>query len=148
MLATSVPDRVFLPEARGSAPLDIVVPFTTPRLTKQALQSAARLGAGLASAVRLVRVQIVPFPRDPHSSPVPQEFLEEQMRYLCDALPLPYSGEIRLAREFEDGLRGALKLRSVIVIAVSHRPWRTRNERLADSLRQAGYTVVLVREDA
>ena len=136
------------PRVAERAPLDLVVPFTTPRLTEVALKAANRLGAGLDSAVRMVKVQVVPFPLDLRFSPVPVEFLESQLTHLGeDVLSLPFSAEIRLAREFETGLMGALHYRSMIVLATKKRPWRTRNERLAESLRAAGYTVVLVPED-
>ena len=129
--------------ARSTAPLDLVLPFTTPRLTESALRAAHRLGAGLDTVVRVVKVQVVPFPLDLRYSPVPVDFLEAQMRSLCgerDAM------EIRLAREFEDGLRGTLRYRSMVVLATGKRPWKTRTERLAESLRHAGYTVVMVPE--
>src|SRR5580704_5065796 len=123
--------------------LDLVVPFTTPRLTEMALKAAHRLGTGLDSAIRVVKVQVVPFPLDLRFSPVPVDFLAAQMSHLCgDA-----SCEIRLARDFEAGLRGTLRYRSMVVLASRKRPWRTRTERLADSLRRAGYTAVMVREE-
>ena len=129
---------------RSTAPLDLVVPFTVPRLTEIALRAAHRLGAGLDAAVRLVKVQVVPFPLDLRFSPVPVDFLEEQLRSLFGEGD---SVEIRLAREFEEGLRGALRYRSMVVLATNKRPWRTRTERLAESLRKAGYTVVMVPEN-
>lgn len=128
---------------RATAPLDLVVPFTTPRLTEIALSAAHRLGAGLDAAVRVVKVQVVPFPLDLRYSPVPVDFLAAQLRSLCGERD---SMEIRLAREFEEGLRGTLRYRSMIVLATNKRPWRTRTERLAESLRKAGYTVVMVPE--
>jgi hypothetical protein len=106
------------------------------------------LGAGLDSAVRIVKVQVVPFPLDVSFSPVPVEFLESQLEHLGSEISdLPYTAEIRLAREFEAGLLGALRFRSMIVLATKKRPWRTRTERLADSLRAGGYTVVMANED-
>ena len=129
-------------------PLDLVVPYTTPRLTAAALRAANRLGAGLDSAVRMVKVQVVPFPLDLRYSPVPVEFLESQLTHLgSDVSSLPFTAEIRLAREYEAGLLGTLRFRSMVVLATKKRPWRTRTERLADSLRAGGYTVVLVDED-
>jgi hypothetical protein len=136
------------PRVTERAPLDLVVPYTTPRLTEAALRAANRLGAGLDSAVRLVKVQVVPFPLDLRHSPVPVEFLEAQLTHLGeDVLATPFSAEIRLARDFEAGLLGALRFSSMVVLATKKRPWRTRNERLADSLRAGGYTVVMVDED-
>jgi hypothetical protein len=128
--------------ARQEAELDLVVPFTTPELTRVALDAAGRMGAGLNSSVRLVRVQVVPFPMDPDQSPVYIEFMEEQLRRLHTALPA--KAEIRLARDFEQGLRGVLNGESLVVLAAPRRPWKTRNERLAASLRRSGHKVSLV----
>ena len=148
MKKTWSPACISTPRVMERAPLDLVVPFTTPRLTEVALRAASRLGGELGSAVRVVRVQVVPFPLDLRYSPVPVEFLEEQMEHLCgEVLSVPHSAEIRLAREFEAGLRGTLRFRSMIVLATKKRPWRTRTERLADSLRAAGYTVVMVHDE-
>ena len=127
---------------RHAAELDLVVPFTTPGLTRAALAAAGRMGAGLNASVRLIRVQVVPYPMLPDQSPVCVEFLKEQMSALrCD---LPVAREIRLARSVEDGLLGTLAGESVAVLATRKRPWKSRNERLAAALRRAGHTVVLV----
>jgi len=126
---------------RTGTQLDLVVPYTTPALTQTALRAAGRLGAGLDSAIRLVKVQVVPFPLDLRHSPVPVEFLEAQL----EKFGVP--SEIRLAREMEQGLRSTLRYKSLVVLASKKRPWRTRSERLAASLRHAGYTVVMVEEN-
>jgi hypothetical protein len=132
---------------RSGAQLDLVVPYTTPELTQTALRAANRLGAGLDSAIRLVKVQVVPFPLDLRHSPVPLEFLEAQLKSLCgEAAGSGLTSEIRFAREVGQGLRGALRYKSMVVLASKKRPWRTRTERLADSLRHAGYTVIMVEQ--
>ena len=125
-----------------AAELDLVVPFTTPELTRTALGAANRMGAGLNPTIRLIRVQVVPFPLEPDRSPVYIEFLKEQMAQFRSDLPV--AGEIRLARSFEDGLLGTLGSGSVVILATPKRPWTTRNERLASALRRAGHMVVLV----
>src|SRR5580700_6211588 len=81
------------------AELDLVVPFTTPELTRAALDAANRMGAGLNATLRLVKVQVVPFPLDLEQSPVYIDFLKEQLAQFHSDLPV--EGEIRLAREFE-----------------------------------------------
>jgi hypothetical protein len=132
---------------RPGVALDLVVPFTTPALTQVALRAAKGLGDGLNSSIRLVKVQVVPFPLDLRFSPVPVEFLEAQLeRLVGDAPPVPLTNEILFAREFESGLRSALRFRSIVVLASKKRPWRTKTERLAISLRHAAYTVILVPE--
>jgi hypothetical protein len=126
------------------ARLDLVVPFTTPQLTQAALNAANRLGAGLNAEIRLLKVQVVPFPLDITQSPVPEEFLERQMRGFRSAMPVRC--EIRLAREAEAGLVSGLKQSSLVILASAKRAWKTHTERLAQSLRRAGYTVVMVSE--
>jgi hypothetical protein len=127
---------------RHAAELDLVVPFTTPELTRVALDAASRMGAGLNATVRLIRVQVVPYPLPPEQSPVYIEFLKEQMAELRSDLPV--AREIRLARSVADGLLGTLGRESVVILAAPKRPWTTRYERLAAALRRAGHMVVLV----
>jgi hypothetical protein len=121
--------------------LDLVVPFTTPELTRAALDYAHKMGAGLDSQIRVVRVQVVPFPLAIDQSPVAPEFLTKQM------LSLGLKEEqvdLRFARDYDAGLDGALQRDSVVVLASKHRPWPTRNERLAAKLRAKGHTVCLM----
>jgi hypothetical protein len=128
--------------AQHTAELDLVVPFTTPYLTRVALEAANGMGAGLNPTLRLVKVQVVPYPLDLNQSPVYIDFLQDQLAQFKSELPM--AGEIRLAREFEAGLAGTLSRDSVVILATRKRPWKTHNERLAASLRRAGYKVVLV----
>jgi hypothetical protein len=128
------------------AELDLVVPFTTPELTRAALNAANRVGAGLNATLRLVRVQVVPFPLDLNQSPVYIDFLKDQMAQFQSDLPV--AGEIRLAREFEAGLLGTLGRESVVILATPKRMWRTRNEVLAATLRRAGHKVILITQGA
>jgi len=93
-----------------------------------------------------VKVQVVPFPLDLDQSPVYIDFLKNQLAQFQSELPV--AGEVRLAREFEAGLEGTLGRDSVVILATRKRPWRTRNERLAATLRRAGHKVVLVNEEA
>ncbi len=103
------------------------------------------MGRGLNAALRLVRVQVVPFPLDLNQSPVYIAFLAKQLEGFESELPA--AGEVRLARDFEAGLEGALDRDSVVVLATRRRPWRTRTERLAASLRKVGHKVVMVSEE-
>jgi hypothetical protein len=131
-------------QEQHAAELDLVVPFTTPELTRSALDAANRMGAGLNAALRLVKVQVVPFPMDLDQSPIYIDFLKNQLAQFHSDLPV--AGEIRLAREFEPGLLGTLGPDSVVILATPRKLWKTRNERLAASLRRAGHKVVLIFE--
>jgi hypothetical protein len=129
-----------------NARLDLVIPFTTPELTMAAVQAANRLGEGLDAGIRLIKIQVVPWPLQLNQSPVPKEFLTAQLQRFGS--PLPMKREIRFAREFEPGLRGALNEHSLVILATRKRPWRTRTEHLAAQLRRDGYNVVIVPDTA
>jgi hypothetical protein len=133
-------------QAPQVAELDLVIPFTTPELTRVAISGANRMGAGLHAALRLIRVQVVPFELDLNRPPVFIDFLKEQLTGFESALPI--AGEVRLARDFEDGLKGTLGPDSVVILATKPRPWRTSTERLSRSLRRSGYRTVLVGTEA
>ena len=129
-------------QAHHEAELDLVVPFTTLELTRVALDAANRLGAGLHATLRLVKVQVVPYPLQLTQPPVFIDFLKSQLARFQSELPV--SREIFLTRDFEEGLLGTLGRDSIVILASGKRLWRTRSERLAASLRRAGYKVVLV----
>ena len=140
------PGRAIVEQAPQSAELDLVIPFTTPGLTRAAISAANRMGAGLNAALRLVRVQVVPFKLDLSRPPVFIDFLKEQLTAFESSLPI--AGEVRLARDFEDGLKGTLGPDSVVILATKRRPWRTSTQRLSRSLRRSGYRTVLVGTEA
>jgi len=121
--------------------LEIVVPFTTPQLTRAALREAERLSAGLRAHVHLIKVQVVPYPLDLRHSPVSLDFLRDQLMAMpCD---LPAIVDIHFARDTHPALTAAMKPGAVIVLTSKRRPWRTREERLAAQLRRAGHEVLM-----
>ena len=132
-------------EQSSPAKLDIVVPITSLASAKAAFAAATRLGTGLDSTIRLLKIQVVPFPLQLHESPVADGFLEAQLRELdLEAWDTPVHREIRYTREFDLGLRSTISKRSLVVLASPRRLWRTREQRLADALTRDGYSVVLV----
>lgn len=131
-------------QAQQQAELDLVIPFTTPRLTRMALDAANRMGTGLQAGIRVLQAQVVPYPLQIEQSPVVIDFLKARLEKLQSRLPV--RAEILLTREFEPALEGALNQHSIVVLASPTRPWCTRTERLAKSLRRAGHTVVMVKE--
>ncbi|HKD08554.1 MAG TPA: hypothetical protein VKB79_21815 [Bryobacteraceae bacterium] len=132
------------PRDRAEDPLDIVVPFTNPRETIAALRAASWLGEGLKARIRVVRVQVVPYPLDTNHPHIPVSFLRNQMSALTRGFDVDC--EVRLAREFEQGLKRAISARSITVLASKKRPWPTRVERLAARLRKDGSHVFVVSE--
>ena len=125
--------------------LDLVVPFTTPELTRAALAAASRMGTGLHASIRLIKVQCVPYPLALNESPVFIDFLRQQLNSFHSTLPL--SSEIHFARDFGPGLDHGLSQDSVVVLSYRKRPWRTRNERIAASLIRTGRKVILIQQE-
>jgi len=129
--------------ATSAEPLDIVVPFTTPQLTRIALTKAADLTAEIPSRIRVLRMQRVPFPLPLDHSPVSVEILREQVRKATSDVA-PAEIVIYLTREPVETLLDSLEPRSILVIASKWRPWRTAQERLKRICERQGNHVALV----
>jgi hypothetical protein len=122
------------------AQLDLVVPFTTPELTRAAIRAADAFGSDLHAAIRLVRLQAVPFHTD--ISPVNPEFIEAQLSSMEANLPMRRFAVF--TRDCENDLLATLKPDSVVILAARPRFWKTKTERLAAMLLRHGHWVVLV----
>jgi len=129
--------------ATGIDPLDIVVPYTTPHLTRLALKRAEALASEIPSKIRVLRMQRVPFPLDIHQSPVCLETLREQTRQAARGIP---ASEILiyLTRDPGETLLKTLHPNSILVIASHRRWWRTRQDRLKRICERNGYQVAMV----
>jgi len=115
--------------ATGAGPLDIVVPYTTPELTRLALEKAAQLSREGPSRIRVVRVQRVPFPLPLQQPPVAVEVLREQTEQITRGLQ---AAEILIVvtRDADKTLLEALGPESIVVIASRRRRWPTAQDRL------------------
>jgi hypothetical protein len=129
--------------ATGLEPLDIVVPYTTPHLTRLALKKAEELASEIPSKIRVLRMQRVPFPLDIHHSPVCLDTLREQTRQVTRGIPASEI-TIYLTRDPDETLIKTLHTDSILVIASHKRWWRTSQERLKKLCEKNGYQVALV----
>ena len=130
---------IFEQEVR-QAELDLVVPFTTPKLTREAIKAAERLAPGLNAAIRLVKLQVVPYATE--MSPVQLGFLKEQLELFHSELPVrPF---ILFTRDEDADLLRLLHADSIVILASRNRPWRTRTEWMAARLRKAGHRALLI----
>src|SRR6267142_2388291 len=67
-----------------ATPLDIVVPYTTPELTRVALRKAEELSNGVPSSIRVLRMQRVPFPLQLNQCPVSIDSLRDQTALIAE----------------------------------------------------------------
>jgi hypothetical protein len=128
--------------AAETAPLDIVVPYTTPHLTRLALRKAEEMASAIHCGIRVVRLQAVPFPLDLRNPPVALSILREQTRQVARGIQASEIAVI-LTRDPEDTLIRTLSPSSIVVIASEKRWWRTAQERLKRICERHGHQVAL-----
>jgi nucleotide-binding universal stress UspA family protein len=124
--------------------LSIVVPYTTPELTKAALTHAAILSAGLNATIRLIDVQVVPIQRPLNEPPVNREFSVKRLREIAEEAGIAVQVEIIYTRHRMECFHRTVEAGSLIVIAAGLPLWPTAEKKLARSLSKAGNDVVLV----
>jgi len=129
------------PGQTSNASLEIVVIHTKPSETLSALRMAAELASGLAP-VRLLAVQVVPYPLDLYAPPVSTQFLESHFAELVSQATVNATVDIRLGRDAGDVIEGGVGPHSVVVIGGRRRWWPTATMRLARRLERLGHQVV------
>jgi hypothetical protein len=123
--------------------LSVVVPYTTPQLTRAALRHSA-VCSDLDIQVCLVDVQVVPFPRPLDEPPINKEFSEHRLHDLFEESGLSGQTSVLYARDRLEGYRRMLEPKSLVVLATKKRWWPTRERRLARALSKAGHQVMLL----
>jgi hypothetical protein len=123
--------------------LDIVVPYTTPQLTRLALREAQELALKLPSRIRVLRMLSVPFPLDLRYPPFSLDILREQTRQVARGIK-DAEMVLFLTRDPEGSLLKTLRPGSIVVIASKKRWWRTAQERLQRLCERHGHQVALV----
>ena len=123
--------------------LSIVVPFTTPALTRAALRHAG-LCSELDVNVYLLDIQVVPFPCPLDQPPINKEYSQMRLKELLAEGTVRAEALVLYTRDWVEGFRRVLGPQSLVVIAIKKRWWPTREKKLARALRAAGHQVVLL----
>src|SRR5262249_9380326 len=121
----------------------MVIPYTTPQLTRAALRHAG-VCTDLDVHVRLVDIQVVPFPCTLDEPPINREFSEHRLRELLKESHLPGQSTVLYTRDWLEAFRTVLEPGSLVILATKKRWWPTREERLARTLAKAGHQVMLL----
>ena len=129
--------------AGGGKPLEVIVLHTTTKATLQALRTAARLAEGLAARIRLLVLEIVPYPLSLNAPPVPLEFTHRRFRTVALETKIDTDVDIRLGRDKTQMLELALKPHSLVVMAAKTSWWPSAEKRLAKRLERIGHHVVM-----
>jgi len=121
----------------------IVVPYTTPELTRAALRHAG-VCTDLEVHACLVDIQVVPFPCSLNQPPINTKFSEWRLQDLFKESGLPGKAAVLYTRDWLEGFKKVLEPGSLVAIATKKRWWRTREEKLARTLMKAGHQVLLL----
>jgi hypothetical protein len=133
----------FLKSDETNQRLEIVVVHTSVRATLTALTRAAALAKGLNALLRLVTMNVVPYPLPLDSPPVRRDFCESRLVEIASASPIETTVHLCMCRQRLETLIALLRPRSLLVIGGHQSWWPTKEEKLARKLRQAGHEVIL-----
>jgi hypothetical protein len=123
--------------------LGVVVPYTTPELTRAAL-SQAIVCSDLNVHISLVDVQVVPFPCPLDQPPIDNGYSHRRLQNLLKDTGLPAQAAVLYTRDWLEGFRKLLDPKSLVIVASKKRFWKTREEKLARALSKAGHHVMLL----
>jgi hypothetical protein len=123
--------------------LRVVIPYTTPELTRAALRHAGAC-TDLNVYVSLVDIQVVPFPCPLDQPPVNKEFSQQRLRDLLGQSGLAGRADVLHVRDWLEGFRRVLEPQSLVIVAAKKRWWRTREDKLGRALLKAGHQVMLL----
>ena len=133
-MATRAPSIISL-----QATMEIVVLHTTVPETLAALKTAAHLAHGLSARIRLLVLEVVPYPLPLDHPDVTLPFTHRRFRTLAENASVETYVDIHLVRDREKALASILEPHSIVVIG-SHRNWWPN--KLTKCLKRTGHQLV------
>ena len=116
------------------ATLEVVVLHTNVAETLLALKAAARLAHDLSARIRLLVIEVVPYPLPLDRPAVALPFTERRFRILAGEATIETNVDIHLVRDREKALQSVLEPHSVVVLGAPNK--------LAKHIVRAGHQVV------
>lgn len=121
----------------------VLVPYTTPRVTRETLAAARAMTQGLSASIVVVAVHVIPYPAPFHVPQLVREHLEVRLAAAGEGSDRT-EAMLVVARDAEEGFRSAASEGATVLIGTRKRWWPTRESRLARMLERGGCKVVLV----
>jgi len=118
--------------------------YTDLQGTLAALQSAEALARQLQARITLLAAHSVPYGLPITAPPVSLEFARRRLVDLTQQGKLRTSIQIYICRDRTLCLTQALNSKSLVVLGMKRRWWRTREARMIKRLESAGHHLVLV----
>jgi len=130
---------------RPERPLEVVVPYTNPALTAQALATAAELARAFDVEVTLMAVHVLPYPTPLECQEGIRQRLEADLSAVARTNAVSTRVKLVFARDAADAYLGLLPRHSLVVVGSKDRWWKTREQRLARKLSSSGHSVAIVK---
>jgi hypothetical protein len=122
--------------------MEVVVLHTNIKETLEALKTAALLAHGLSARIRLLVLEVVPYPLPLDQPNVPLPFTRRRFRTLAENIAIETTIEIHLVRDPDKSIESILEPHSVIVIGAYRAWWPNAHSRVAKRLERMGHQVV------
>ena len=122
--------------------MEIVVLHTTVAETLEALKTAAELATGLSARIRLLVLEVVPYPLPLDRPNVPLPFTKRRFRTLAANSSVETSIDIHLVRDPDKAIESVLEPHSIVVMGTHRSWWPSAHTRVAKHLERLGHQVV------
>jgi hypothetical protein len=122
--------------------MEVVVLHTTVAETLQALKAAAQMAQDLSARIRLLVLEVVPYPLPLDHPAALLPFTQRRFRTLAKKAAIETNVDIHLVRDREKALGELLEPHSVVVMGVHQSWWPSANRKIAKRLERAGHQIV------
>jgi hypothetical protein len=126
--------------------MEVVVLHTTITETLRALKTAAHLAHGLSARIRLLVLEVVPYPLPLDRPNVPLPFTRRRFHTLAangdDVTHVETNVDIHLVRDPDKTIESVLEAHSVIVMGAHRTWWPNAHSRVARRLERLGHQVI------
>lgn len=119
----------------------MTVLHTNAAATSQAILTAAHLTEGLSAEIRILVLQVVPYPLPLETPDVPLTFTKQRLLEMASRSGVELRVDIHVGRDRGLMLESAMKPGSVVLIG-RRRRWLAPESRLAKLLMRLGYQVI------
>jgi hypothetical protein len=126
----------------AQATMEVVVLHTNVTETLQALKAAAHLAQGLSARIRLLVLEIVPYPLPLDHPNVSTPFTQRRFRTLAANASVETNVDIHLVRDPDKSIESLLEPHSVIVMGARRSWWPTAHRRVGKRLERLGHQIV------
>jgi hypothetical protein len=124
--------------------LEVVVLHTKITETLHALKTAAQLAQDLSARIRLLVLEVVPYPLSLDQPDVALPHTQRRFRTLAANASIETTVDIHLVRDPQKVLDSILEPHSIVVMGARRAWWPSANRRMAKRLERLGHHVVYV----